>query len=75
MTRTTTGNTRATRVSPPLCHHGIGLGTGVLTADGELPVEFLEPGDRVVTYDKGLVRLDRTEVRLVPASDALRLRP
>ncbi len=75
MTRTTTGPTREPRVSPPLCHNGIGLGTGVLTSDGELPVEFLEPGDRIVTYDRGLARLDRVAVRLVPARDAVRVRP
>ncbi len=28
---------------------GIGAGTLVMTADGALPVEFLNPGDRVVT--------------------------
>ncbi len=28
---------------------GIAAGTVVLTADGALPVDFLEPGDRVVT--------------------------
>jgi len=75
MTRTTTGRTRETRVSPNSCPNGIGLGTGVLTVDGELPVEFLDPGDRVVTYDQGLARLDRVEVRLVPASETVRVRP
>lgn len=28
---------------------GLPLGTKVMTADGILPVEFLEPGDRVIT--------------------------
>jgi len=28
---------------------GLPLGTEVMTADGALPVEYLEPGDRVVT--------------------------
>lgn len=75
MTRTTAGMARDIRVSPPLCHNGIGLGTGVLTADGELPVEYLVPGDRIVTFDRGLVRLERIEVRLAPARDAVRVRP
>jgi len=75
MTRTTAGPTRDVHVPFPLCHNGIGLGTGVLTADGELPVEYLIPGDRIVTFDLGLVRLDRVEVRRVPARDAVRVRP
>ncbi len=29
--------------------HGIAHGTNVLTLDGELPVEFLTPGDRILT--------------------------
>lgn len=40
-----------------LCH-GIPVGVPVLTADGALPVEFLTPGDRVVTRNGGLVALD-----------------
>lgn len=28
---------------------GLPLGTDVMTADGILPVEYLEPGDRVIT--------------------------
>ena len=75
MTRTTTGPTRDGRVSLPPCQNGIGLGTDVLTADGALPVEYLEPGDRIVTYDQGLVRLAAVEVRIVPASDTVWVRP
>ncbi len=75
MTRISTGPARQTRVPLPTCQNGIGLGTGVLTADGELPVEFLEPGDRIVTFDRGLVRLERTQVRLVPARETVRVRP
>ncbi|MBY6163427.1 Hint domain-containing protein [Mameliella alba] len=33
------------------------LGTEILTLDGALPVEFLCPGDRVITRDSGAVRL------------------
>lgn len=75
MSRITAGPTHETRVAPSPCHNGLGLGTGVLTAEGELPVEFLEPGDRIVTYDQGLVRLARIEPRLVPPGDAVRVRP
>ncbi|EPX80350.1 Hint domain-containing protein [Salipiger mucosus] len=32
-------------------------GTSVLTLDGALPVEFLAPGDRIVTRDRGAMRL------------------
>jgi len=62
-------------VASSTCHNGIGLGTGVLTADGTFPVEYLEPGDRLVTFDQGLVRLHGVEVRRVPAREALRVRP
>lgn len=40
--------------APPL---GLTEGTIVLTADGEIPVEFLTPGDRIVTRGTGLVPL------------------
>ncbi|MBU2868442.1 Hint domain-containing protein [Pacificibacter marinus] len=33
----------------PSYEDGIALGTHVLTADGTLPVEYLEAGDRIVT--------------------------
>lgn len=75
MTQTETGGARSIRVSLPITRSGFGLGTGVLTTDGELPVEFLEPGDRIVTLDRGAVRLARVAVRMVPASATLRVRP
>ncbi|MFV0512916.1 MAG: Hint domain-containing protein [Jhaorihella sp.] len=45
----------------PLCWPDSGLAEGmsVLTADGEIPVEFLGPGDRIITRDAGMVRLAR----------------
>ena len=40
------------------------VGTSVLTLDGELPVEFLQPGDRVLTR-AGMRRLKQVEVSVV----------
>ena len=40
-----------------LCH-GLPVGTPILTADGCLPVEFLSPGDRIVTRNGGMTTLD-----------------
>ena len=44
-------------------------GTVVLTLDGALPVEFLSPGDRVITRDSGFAKLVDIKVtkRKVPA--------
>lgn len=36
---------------------GLVAGTILLTADGEMPVEFITAGDRIITRDAGLVRL------------------
>jgi hypothetical protein len=44
---------------------GIAAGTTVLTLDGELPVEFLSPGDRVITRDSGMAVLRDIRVRRV----------
>lgn len=38
---------------------GLVTGTMVLTAEGEVPVEFLSPGDRIITRDAGLATLSR----------------
>lgn len=51
-------------------------GTGIWTADGVIPVEFLSVGDRIITRQAGLRRLDHIVsrasvtplVRLVPHS-------
>lgn len=45
--------------------HGIGLGTEVLTLDGALPVEFLTPGDRIVTRTGARRVAQITTTRLV----------
>ena len=36
---------------------GIASGTIVLSLEGEMPVEFLSPGDRLITRDIGMARL------------------
>ncbi|EAQ11285.1 MULTISPECIES: Hint domain-containing protein [Maritimibacter] len=63
------------RVTLPLCRSGLGLGTNVMTADGAIPVEFLTPGDRIVTRDAGLIDLTDIAVRTVPMGDLVRIRP
>lgn len=42
---------------------GIAMGTIVLTLDGELPVEHLNPGDRVITRDTGIATLRAVHMR------------
>ncbi|MEO0380595.1 MAG: Hint domain-containing protein [Pseudomonadota bacterium] len=46
---------------PPLrteiCHVGLVSGTILLTSDGEIPVEYLSVGDKIVTRNAGLVSL------------------
>ncbi|GGD41455.1 Hint domain-containing protein [Sinisalibacter lacisalsi] len=69
------GRARSIRVPLSSCRSGFGTGTGVLTTEGEMPVEFLEPGDRIVTWDRGAIRLARIVVRLVPRAQVLRVRP
>lgn len=41
-----------------IAHVGLVAGTIVLTADGEIPVEYISPGDRIITRNAGLVALD-----------------
>ncbi|WP_430463831.1 Hint domain-containing protein [Tabrizicola sp.] len=43
---------------------GIALGTPILTLDGELPVEFIMPGDRVITRN-GMRKVVQVEVTRV----------
>ena len=46
---------------PPLrieiAHVGLVSGTLLLTADGEIPVEYLSPGDKIITRNAGMVPL------------------
>lgn len=43
---------------------GLALGTPVLTLDGDLPVEFIMPGDRVITRN-GMRKVVQVEVTRV----------
>ncbi|MCW1917985.1 Hint domain-containing protein [Rhodobacter sp. KR11] len=51
---------------------GMGAGTPVLTLDGALPVEFLSPGDRVLTR-AGSRRVARVEVTVVAHARMVRV--
>ncbi|WP_050929995.1 Hint domain-containing protein [Aestuariivita boseongensis] len=44
---------------------GIVTGTTIRTLDGDLPVEFLQPGDRVITRNSGAARLIAIERDMV----------
>lgn len=44
---------------------GIAAGTKVMTLDGEMPVEFLTAGDRVITRDTGMAVLKGIRARKV----------
>jgi hypothetical protein len=52
---------------------GMAAGTKVRTLDGVLPVEFLQPGDRIVTRS-GARRLVAISVRQSPALDVVRVK-
>lgn len=51
---------------------GLTLGTKVMTMDGELPVEFLTPGDRIITR-AGVRRLASVSVRVDQNVDMVRI--
>lgn len=44
---------------------GIAAGTKVMTLDGEMPIEFLSAGDRVITRDTGMAMLKGIRSRKV----------
>jgi hypothetical protein len=45
-------------IYPPNSETGFASGTLILSQDGEIPVEFLSPGDRIISRDSGFVTLD-----------------
>lgn len=48
--------------------HGLVAGTPVYAQDGVLPVEYLTPGDRIITRDAGLATLLAVRVRHLSAA-------
>ena len=48
-------------------HAGIVAGSIIFTAEGEIPVEYLSPGDKVVTRDSGMVTLLDTFIHRISA--------
>ncbi len=73
MTRVASGHSLC--VTLPRSRCGIGIGTTVMTTDGALPVEYLVPGDKIVTYDAGAQAVERITVQTVPMKDLVRIRP
>lgn len=51
--------------SKPSTQNGLVVGTRLLTLDGEMPVEFLSSGDRIITRDAGLSIL--RDIRVIDA--------
>ncbi len=62
----------ANSVGVAVLDHGIALGTPILTIDGEMPVEFLVPGDRILTRS-GARRLCAIEVTVVRHARVIRI--
>ncbi|MDZ4310836.1 MAG: Hint domain-containing protein [Cypionkella sp.] len=52
--------------------HGLAIGTPVLSLDGMMPVEYLHPGDRVITRT-GARKLMAIEVTLVQNARVIRI--
>ena len=59
MTELPSGQTRgvSARMCPDVPSAGYAAGSIILTLDGALPVEYLSPGDRVITRDRGMAIL------------------
>ncbi len=51
--------------SIPATRSGFITGTILLSQDGEIPVEYLSAGDRIVTRDAGMVRLEHIRQRRI----------
>lgn len=51
--------------SNPAAIRGISSGTKIMTLEGEMPVEFLSAGDRVITRDSGMAVLKDVRARKV----------
>jgi Hint domain len=53
-------NLQAHPLYPHESETGFAAGTIILTQEGEMPVEFLSQGDRIISRDTGFVTLGRT---------------
>ncbi|MFW2587600.1 Hint domain-containing protein [Sagittula sp. SSi028] len=51
------GGLPARHLAPDQALNALPLGTNILTLDGVLPVEYLTPGDRVITRTSGAAKL------------------
>ncbi|WP_421703948.1 Hint domain-containing protein [Aliiroseovarius sp.] len=71
------GLTGGQQTRPPrhIFMSGLAAGALVTTLDGELPVEFLHAGDRIVTLDRGMVKLRAITARPVYRNDLIRVSP
>lgn len=73
MSQVTLGQVAAHPPDPAaLPTHGVDMGTPIQTLDGILPVEYLAPGDRIVTRN-GARRLAAIEVTLLQNARIVRL--
>ena len=52
--------------------HGIAMGTSVMSLDGAVPVEYLTPGDRIITRS-GARRLASIEITVVENARVIRV--
>lgn len=82
MTPSTPRQTARTGGKTNACEAGLAPGTTVLTMDGAIPVEFLNPGDRIITRRgvrklKAIMRHNLPEgtPRIIVAADALGGKP
>ncbi len=72
MSQATDGRVAAKAAVNHSIGHGIALGTQVMTLDGALPVEYLSPGDRILTRD-GVRRLAAVEVTVIRNARLIRI--
>ena len=62
----------ADRIAAVAPSQGIVAGTPILTLDGEMPVQFLSPGDRIITRNGARV-LAAVEVTLLQGAEMVRI--
>ena len=70
LARGTTAGPIQTRTEMPLC--GLAAGTPVLTLSGIIPVEFIAPGDKVITRSGARV-VTAVEIAVVRNADMIRI--